>query len=110
MTRPRKPAIATPTSDKGSQTPPKNPKQEFLVAAANMSWQLAIVVLVPILLGFRVDKHFDTLPLWTAIGFLLAMAGMGVVVWRQLQLYSPKITQADIENAKKLRDKEDEDQ
>ena len=79
------------------------------MASLTMGWQLAIVVLVPILLGFRADKHFGTLPLWTSVGFLLAMSGMTVVVWRQMQLFSPKITQADIANAKKLRDAEEND-
>lgn len=80
-----------------------------MMAALNMSWQLAIVVLVPLLVGVKLDKHFHSLPLWTGLGFLVAMAGMALVVWRQLKLFSPKITQADIDNAKKIRDKEDED-
>lgn len=79
------------------------------MAALNMSWQLAIVVLVPILGGFALDEHFNDLPLWTGVGFVLAMIGMALVVWRQLQLFSPKVTKADIERAKKLRDQEKEE-
>ena len=68
-----------------------NPKKEFFMAATSMSWQLAIVVLIPIVGGFKVDQYFDSLPVGTIIGFILAMTGMGVVVWRQLQLLAPKV-------------------
>ncbi len=67
-----------------------NPKKDFYLAATNMSWQLAIVVLIPIICGFKIDEHFNSLPIGTIIGFILAMTGMGVVVWRQLQLLAPK--------------------
>jgi F0F1-type ATP synthase assembly protein I len=66
-----------------------NPRTEFLSATLNMSWQLAIVVLVPIIGGFELDKKLHMLPLLTIVGFILAMIGMGVVVWRQLQIVSP---------------------
>lgn len=67
----------------------RGPKEEFIVAALNMSWQLAIVVLVPIIGGFELDQKLDTLPALTIAGFFVAMAGMALIVWRQLQLYSP---------------------
>ncbi len=68
-----------------------DPRNQFLAAAANMSWQLALVVLVPILGGFELDKRLDTLPLLTIIGFGLAMAGMSAVVWRQMKLFNPPL-------------------
>lgn len=58
------------------------------MASLNMSWQLAIVVLVPIIGGFKLDQYLGSLPGLTIVGFLLAMAGMAVVVWRQMQRYS----------------------
>lgn len=84
-----------PTTTKGGSIPPSEPqkvsaaKQQFMAAALNMSWQLAVVVLLPIVGGFKLDEHFHSLPLWTISGFVLAMLGMAVVVWRQLQLFSP---------------------
>jgi F0F1-type ATP synthase assembly protein I len=74
-------------SSKGGST---NPRAEFVVAALNMSWQLAIVVLVPIIFGYELDKKLDTLPSLTILGFLLAMIGMALVVWRQMQLLDPE--------------------
>jgi len=69
-----------------------DPRNQFLVAAMNMSWQLAIVVLVPIIGGFELDKKLDTVPALTIVGFIVAMLGMALVVWRQLQLFTPKDT------------------
>ena len=66
-----------------------NPRLEFLAATLTMSWQLAIVVLVPIIGGFELDRKTHTAPLLTIVGFILAMIGTGVIVWRQLQLVTP---------------------
>lgn len=64
-------------------------QRQFFSAALSMSWQLAFVVLVPIIGGFELDKKLNMLPLLTVVGFILAMLGMGAVVWRQMRLYSP---------------------
>lgn len=61
------------------------------MSALNMSWQLAVVVLVPIIGGFKLDQKLDTLPALTIAGFFIAMAGMGLVVWRQLQLFGTDV-------------------
>jgi F0F1-type ATP synthase assembly protein I len=73
------------------------PQTQFLVAAMNMSWQLAVVVLVPVIGGFEIDKKLHTLPLLTIVGFVVAMAGMALVVWHQLQLFKPPAVQHDKE-------------
>ena len=83
------PSPVTGDSSTTTVNPSTNPKTVFLMAALNMSWQLAIVVLVPIIGGFELDKKLHLLPLLTITGFILAMIGMALVVWRQLQLYSP---------------------
>ncbi len=54
--------------------------------ALDMSWRLALVVLVPIVGGFELDKHLKTAPLLTIVGFIIAMIGMALVLWRMLQL------------------------
>jgi F0F1-type ATP synthase assembly protein I len=102
-----------PTSAKGgTDTDARKasaPRQQFFAAAGNMSWQLAIVVLVPIVGGYKLDQHYALTPLLTLVGFVLAMIGTGAVMWRQLQRFAPHITQADIDAAKKLRDSEEDD-
>jgi F0F1-type ATP synthase assembly protein I len=64
-------------------------RRDFFVAALTMSWQLAIVVLVPLIGGFKLDETFNTSPVLTLAGFFLAMGGTAAIVWRQLQRLSP---------------------
>jgi protein-S-isoprenylcysteine O-methyltransferase Ste14 len=61
------------------------PGSVFAAMALDMSWRLAVVVLLPIIGGFKLDEHFNTAPLLTIIGFLTAMAGMALVLWQMLQ-------------------------
>ncbi len=53
--------------------------------ALDMSWRLAAVVLVPIIGGYELDSHFGTTPLITVCGFVIAMVGAGLVMWRTMQ-------------------------
>lgn len=55
-----------------------------MIAALDMSWRLALAVLVPIIGGFELDQHLNTSPVLTIIGFLLAMAGLFVILRRTL--------------------------
>ncbi len=70
----------------------------FVSMALDMSWRLAIVVLVPIIGGFKLDEVLHLTPLLTITGFVLAMGGMALVLWRMLREASeitipkPKIT------------------
>jgi F0F1-type ATP synthase assembly protein I len=64
----------------------------FMGAALSMSWQLAIVVLLPIIGGHMLDTHLHSLPLYTILGFVVAVLGAGVVVWKQAIAVSPKLT------------------
>ena len=57
----------------------------FITMALDMSWRLAIAVLVQIIGGFELDKRLDTSPAFMITGFVLAMLGMALVFWRTLQ-------------------------
>jgi F0F1-type ATP synthase assembly protein I len=48
----------------------------FLNLALNMSWQLAIVVIVPIVGGHMLDGHFNTTPWLTIVGAVVAAVGV----------------------------------
>lgn len=63
----------------------KSPSAMFIAAALDMSWRLAVVVLLPLIGGVEIDKHLGTSPWFTLLGFLLAMAGTGFVMWQTLQ-------------------------
>lgn len=86
-TAPRKtpspPKPAKPHSSVGGTT--KSPTMIFVSAALDMSWRLAVVVLVPIIGGFALDRRFNSSPLLSISGFILAIAGVAVVIRQMLQ-------------------------
>ncbi len=63
----------------------------FIGAVLDISWQLAIVVLVPIIGGYELDKHLNDTPVFTIIGFVLAMAGTFVVIRKVFVEYNDRI-------------------
>lgn len=58
----------------------------FISQALDMSWRLALVVLIPIIGGFKLDEAIDMTPVFTILGFFLAMGGMALVMWRTLKV------------------------
>jgi len=67
-------------------------RQMFLAAVTDMSWQLAVVVLVPIIGGYELDKAINTFPAFLIIGLIIAMLGTAAVVHKQLQKFGPMPT------------------
>jgi F0F1-type ATP synthase assembly protein I len=67
----------------------QSPRNDFMVAVLGMSWQLAVVVLVPIVGGFELDKAFATSPLLVIFGFIVALTGFMLIVKRQMQIFTP---------------------
>lgn len=57
----------------------------FISMALDMTWRLAVVVLIPIIGGFYLDQWLDTTPVFTILGFFLAMSGIAIVFWQTLQ-------------------------
>jgi hypothetical protein len=64
-----------------------NPKSQFIGAVLSMSWQLAIIVLVLVVGGDKIDQHFKTLPVFTILGFVLAMTGTVLVIKKTLSKF-----------------------
>jgi F0F1-type ATP synthase assembly protein I len=67
-------------------------RQMFLSAVTDMSWQLAIVVLVPVIGGYELDQAINTFPAFLIIGLIIAMFGTAAVLRRQLQKFGPMPT------------------
>lgn len=75
----------TPKPDEGEVSKEKkNNQRVFIAAVMDMTWQLALVFLIPIIGGYKLDEHFKTSPLWFVIGCILAIAGCFVVMKRIL--------------------------
>lgn len=81
--RPSPAGSAKPGS--GADTKIKSPTAVFVGAALDMSWRLAIVVLVPVIGGFELDKRLGTSPALSILGFLLAGGGVAVVLKQMLK-------------------------
>ncbi len=56
-------------------------KQQFFGATLNMSWRLALTVVIPVVAGIKLDQHFGTTPSLTLTGFTLAIVGACMTVW-----------------------------
>lgn len=56
-------------------------KQQFIGATMNLSWRLALTVLIPVVGGIKLDQHFDSAPSLTLAGFFLATFGAAMAVW-----------------------------
>lgn len=86
-------------------------RKNFFVFAANMGWQLAVVVIVPIVIGAQLDKHFHVGNLWVFVGLALALVMSTAVVWRTVQLANrlpvPKLTAAQKRAIQKQYEEDD---
>lgn len=58
-----------------------NAKQQFIGATMNMSWRLALTVVIPVVAGIKLDQRFNTTPSLTLAGFFLAVFGACMAVW-----------------------------
>lgn len=77
----------------------KNGRLVFIGAVMDMTWQLAFVVLIPVIGGYKLDVHFKTSPLWLILGCVLAVAGSFAVMRRILGQLNQSFT--DPEGKKK---------
>ena len=62
-----------------------------------MSWQLAIAFLVPVIGGVEIDHHFKTSPVWTIVGFVVAIAAVVMIIKNLLREFSPSPTKPKTE-------------
>lgn len=59
-------------------------RSTFFAAALSMGWQLAVVVVIPIVGGYYIDQWRHSAATWEIVGFVVALLGFIVVVRRQL--------------------------
>lgn len=64
----------------------------FMGAVVDMTWQLAFVVLIPVIGGYELDQHFKTSPLWIIVGGVLALVGSFAVMRRILNQLNQSFT------------------
>lgn len=88
----------TPTNNSGEGNS-SSARANFIVLALNMTWQLLIVVLVPVIGGVKLDKTLDSGALWTLVGLAVALIASVLVIARTARLANtypvPKLTDAE---------------
>ncbi len=70
-------------------------KAIFYASTLDMSWRLAIVFLVPFFLGFFIDNHFKTSPLWTLVGLVIGIILSVVVVLQSFKKINHRLEKSD---------------
>jgi hypothetical protein len=86
----------------------------FINMALTMAWQLALVVLMPIIAGVEIDKAAHSGSTFTFIGLGVAVLGSIFVMWRTMQAANkqpvPKLSEAQKKAIKKSYEDEDKDE
>ncbi|HEX8182211.1 MAG TPA: AtpZ/AtpI family protein [Candidatus Saccharimonadales bacterium] len=97
---------STARTDEGQHIQGADPalRSQFSSAALGMGWQLAVVVLVPIVGGYELDSRFDSLPVLTLVGFVISIAGSILVIKRALAAFNNFMPSTP--NAHEVSDKE----
>jgi F0F1-type ATP synthase assembly protein I len=81
MSTSHQPAHHTPTLPSGgTNAPSKSSAQTSAAVALGMSWQLLVVIVLPLIAGRYADTQFHASPLWTIVGLVIGLAGTIVVV------------------------------
>ncbi len=55
-------------------------RRQFITAAMSMGWQLAGMVIIPVIIGVKLDDRFQTTPSYTLVALVLAVGGAVFVV------------------------------
>ena len=55
-------------------------RKQFMSGALNMGWQMAFMVIIPVILGVKLDDHFHTSPSYALAALVLAIGGAVVIV------------------------------
>jgi hypothetical protein len=60
-------------------------KQQFVGAAMDMGWRLALTVVIPVIVGVKLDDRFHTTPSYTLTALFIAVGGASVVIWQTIK-------------------------
>ncbi len=60
-------------------------RQQFVSSSFNMGWQLLLTVLVPVIIGVKLDDHFKTTPSYTLAALVIATFCAVMVVWNTVK-------------------------
>lgn len=73
----------------------------FVAMVLNMSWQLAIVVIVPIVGGYLLDQRLHSSPLLVLAGLVVAVLATCGVLWRTVREANSSVAALQLKGGKK---------
>lgn len=65
-------------------------KQQFATSTLDMGWQMALMVILPVLLGVWLDSKFDTSPSLTLVALFIAISGSAWVIYKTVSEVNKK--------------------
>lgn len=71
-------------------------RSRFVSASAGLAWRMAIAVLVPVIVGVQIDKHFKTSPSYTLGGIFLGVGLSAMIIWKTVKQISADQTTQDL--------------
>ncbi len=80
-----------------------NAKQLFYSSVLDMGWRLAVVVIVPIVIGVKLDDRYNTTPSWTLTALILAAFGAVMVVSKSVKEANRVVNEELQESSKKAK-------
>ena len=76
-------------------------KSQMLSSLLTMGWRLAVAILVPILVGLKLDARFGTKPSYVLAGFMLAVALASYMIYVEYREIQADQAAQDVIDAKK---------
>lgn len=73
------------TDSKAAYPDSLDTKQLFITSVIGMSWQMALAILVPVVIGYFLDRKFNSAPLITMIGLFIGVLMVVGIVWRTVK-------------------------
>ena len=58
-------------------------RSRLITTTVNMGWRMAIMIVIPIIIGLKLDEHYDSKPSYVLTGFFLAIAGCAYIIYNE---------------------------
>ena len=55
-------------------------RSRLITSTVSMGWRMAIMIIIPIIIGLKLDERFDSKPSYVLTGFFLAIAGCAYII------------------------------
>lgn len=75
-----------------------NARRMFVVSTLNMGWQLAGMVIIPVIIGVKLDQKFDSKPSYTLAALVIAIFGSIIVIKNNINRVNKEMSQTNRED------------